>query len=438
MQQYITTIISSLLCIYLPIEDNGIRMSCSLAIAQICYILLLKLVDVMDIFSAYMSRFIGGVSIIINENNYNYNKIIEHYCDRYTEYLKECLLNTGAGKSKFTILSLKSKNIIEKFEFDGKTYEIKITFNTRNKPDDDKQQKKSTDVLDIVISSRSSMTVLNKYIEELIRKTNSTNPNGVTIFKATKKSTDDKNFNFSWNFRFVRITKNTQNTFVSESVKKNFFADVSSFITDSKHYDKVGIAYKRGYVFYGEPGTGKTSLVKAIANEYNLPVFIIDLSIFQNNNDLMSTIDKIHYNISAGSKHILLFEDVDRSDVFSDTGSGNKITEDCILNILDGVDESYGRITILTTNDITQLQIRKGLMRPGRIDKIINVTYCTSKQIIDILNFHYENCPNIDLSISKDILITPATLIQIILNNSDPLDVINLLGTHKDFRNYTI
>ena len=437
MQQYVTTIISSLLCIYLPIEDNGIRMSCSLAIAQISYILLYKLVGMVDIFTNLINRYLGETMIIVNSENYNYHKLVEYYCDKYPDYLKECTLNSCSGKSKLTILCLKSRHIIEQFEFSNKKYNIKIKFCYKNNISDNQNNNnnKNKSELDIIISSKSSIAVINKYIEELIRQTNSTNPNGVAIFKVNKKTNDDKNFTFNWNFRFVRIAKNTRNTFVSESVKKNFFDDVDNFVRNHKHYDKVGIAYKRGYVFHGEPGTGKTSLVKAIANEYSLPIFIIDLSIFDNNNDLMSTIDKIHYNIHTSQKHILLFEDVDRSDVFSETGS--RITEDCILNILDGVDESYGRITILTTNEISLLQTRKGLIRPGRIDKIIHVTYCTYKQITDMLYFHYENCPN-NVNLAKDILITPATLTQIILNNNNPKDVINLLDTQKDFRNYNI
>lgn len=39
-----------------------------------------------------------------------------------------------------------------------------------------------------------------------------------------------------------------------------------------------GIPYRRGYLFHGTPGSGKTSLVHVLASELDLPIYSLSLS----------------------------------------------------------------------------------------------------------------------------------------------------------------
>lgn len=88
-----------------------------------------------------------------------------------------------------------------------------------------------------------------------------------------------------------------------------------------------------------------------------------------------------------------------------------------ILNLLDGVLETPGRILIITTNHPELLD--KALIRPGRVDIHLQVGNCSREMIIDILRFFYNN-PSItipDWDYTR--AITPAEVNKIILNNFD-------------------
>ena len=88
-----------------------------------------------------------------------------------------------------------------------------------------------------------------------------------------------------------------------------------------------------------------------------------------------------------------------------------------ILNLLDGVLETPGRILIITTNHPERLD--KALIRPGRIDIHLQVGNCSQEMIIDILRFFYNN-PSITIpDWDYTIAITPAEVNKIILNNFD-------------------
>lgn len=88
-----------------------------------------------------------------------------------------------------------------------------------------------------------------------------------------------------------------------------------------------------------------------------------------------------------------------------------------ILNLLDGVLETPGRILIITTNHPEKLD--KALIRPGRIDIHLQVGNCSQEMIIEILRFFYNN-PSITISDWEYArAITPAEVNKIILNNFD-------------------
>jgi hypothetical protein len=90
-----------------------------------------------------------------------------------------------------------------------------------------------------------------------------------------------------------------------------------------------------------------------------------------------------------------------------------------LLNLLDGVLETPGRIIIMTSNHPEKLD--KALIRPGRIDISLDVGYCTRDMIIDMFRYFYENKAFIisDEEWQYTNKITPAELNKILLNNFD-------------------
>ncbi len=113
-------------------------------------------------------------------------------------------------------------------------------------------------------------------------------------------------------------------------------------------YVKRDIPWKRGALIYGTPGNGKSSLIRAMAEYLDLPIYSYRLGTFTN-----EEFEDAWEFMIARTPCIALFEDIDavfdgRKNIQS-TDLSQKLTFDCFLNVLDGVVSSDGVFTIITT-----------------------------------------------------------------------------------------
>lgn len=257
------------------------------------------------------------------------------------------------------------------------------------------------------------------------------------------------------------------------------------FINNPKWYVDKGIPYTLGILLHGPPGTGKTSIIKAIAKDTNRHIFNIKLyqdttksqihNLFFNENVKVIKNGQTETFTIPLNDRIYVLEDVDcdnellldrsfktvkdhkivKSNNYENTfearfeqydlhklhyadfvkdddnkykdnnklmSKENEMQEDTteqltlsyILNILDGILETPGRILIMTTNYPEKLD--KALIRPGRIDINLEVGYCDTSMIEEMFKFFY----NEDLNLNNQEIknnITPAQLNKILLDN---------------------
>jgi len=151
--------------------------------------------------------------------------------------------------------------------------------------------------------------------------------------------------------------------------------DITIFYSNEKEYTKLGIPWKRNYLLEGPPGTGKTSLIYAIASHFDLDVYIINLGPKVDDSVYMSAVSKLP------KKSILVLEDLDSLfiDRKKNDSSKSLVSFSGILNVLDGMARKDGLITFLTTNYKNRLD--KALIRPSRIDFILSFKEATEEQI---------------------------------------------------------
>ena len=175
-----------------------------------------------------------------------------------------------------------------------------------------------------------------------------------------------------------------------EAYDKALLDDVTQFFTNKAWYQSVAIPHRRGYMFYGLPGTGKTSTIITLARQAGLDVYIINLNKLGNASDFEKAVNTADCGHSKGS--ILVFEDIDCviSNRDLKTAVGNKkgeenseeketLTFSEFLNVIDGITSREDQIVIMTTNKGLD-DFDDALMRPGRIDVKVHFTYATEYQ----------------------------------------------------------
>lgn len=149
-------------------------------------------------------------------------------------------------------------------------------------------------------------------------------------------------------------------------------ADVRRFFDRQPWYTDLGIPYRRGYLFTGPPGNGKTTTVLVLAGVFQAPVCILDLA------DPLLSDEKLRGLMNAApAGAFFLLEDIDalfrkRTVRPGPKGEGGGagpsagITFSGLLNALDGVMAPSGRLVFMSTNHPEKLD--PALVRPGRVD----------------------------------------------------------------------
>ncbi|XVF31326.1 hypothetical protein REPUB_Repub16aG0136100 [Reevesia pubescens] len=175
---------------------------------------------------------------------------------------------------------------------------------------------------------------------------------------------------------------------MDDDKKKDLIDDLLAFSTGKEKYAKIGKAWKRGYLLYGPPGTGKSTLILAMANLLRYDIYDLELTTVTDNTQLKTLL------INLSRKGIVVVEDIDcslditgkrtnKDDEIDDEDEEkirkrrSKVSLSGFLNFVDGIWSACGgeNIFVFTTNHIDKLD--PALIRKGRMDKHIELSYCT-------------------------------------------------------------
>ncbi|KAK9909965.1 hypothetical protein M0R45_033943 [Rubus argutus] len=217
-------------------------------------------------------------------------------------------------------------------------------------------------------------------------------------------------------------------------LKKQLTEDLTAFSTGKDFYHRVGRAWKRGYFLYGPPGSGKSSLIAAMANYLCYDVYDLELTKVSDNSELRALL------IQTTNRSIVVIEDIDCSvDLTADRLSKSRkrnikdededaehnigrVTLSGLLNFTDGLWSCCGeeRIIVFTTNH--RDNVDPALLRCGRMDVHVSLGTCRA-HAFRVLVKNYLGLDShplfeaVDSYVRSGGALTPAQVGEILLRN---------------------
>jgi len=138
-------------------------------------------------------------------------------------------------------------------------------------------------------------------------------------------------------------------------------ADVQRFLDSEEVYVRRSLPWHRGHLYEGPPGTGKTSVARALASHFGLDLWYLPLADVKKDSELIGMLRSI------GPRSMLLLEDIDVFHAATKrTDEEGGLTLSGLLNALDGIATPHGLLTVATTNKPGVLD--DAVDRPGRLD----------------------------------------------------------------------
>ena len=398
---------------------------------------------------------------------FNYLYYNEYYEIKYTAY--EILSHRTTANYPIQMLSLTnyliknnltkkispsldcsdSEHYVDVVKYDD--YKLEVCDNTLIKDDiylnvsineksskDEKNPNLSAKLIEMVLRSKNhNINELKNFVDECVKeykiqlKQKSKNKmyhfiyNGIT---DGKNSIERLQFSQSTISDFDDINNINYETFdhIEHIHKQQIIKDLD-LLNNIEYYKKHGLKRKLGYLFYGNPGCGKTSTVMAIANYQKRHIMEIPLSRVKTNSELEKILNLTSINNISFKKNeiIILFDEIDACDVVnirdgesekeksddsssdmrdmlseliekkekeSETKSYSRFDKDklsigTILSRLDGIGSYNGLIIIGTTNIIDN--ISPALYRDGRLNKMF-FDYAQKEYIAKMIEKSYD------------------------------------------------
>ena len=190
---------------------------------------------------------------------------------------------------------------------------------------------------------------------------------------------------------FYENHRSMDSIIMDHAVKDNIISILTKFKNDKtkSFYDRIGEPWHYNMLFYGMPGTGKTSFATALCGILNIPMIKIDASYLSNYGTKNESEFKSLLQIANEYVNCLIL--IDEIDLYTynreiteikDESTQKRILLSSLLEFLDRI--SSGHIVIMCTNHIGRLD--PALIRNGRVNKKVEFGLWTHDQLLEKLN----------------------------------------------------
>ena len=182
-----------------------------------------------------------------------------------------------------------------------------------------------------------------------------------------------KVFNYS---RLKEGEKPLEKVIGHENQKKELLSVIDWF-NHSKEFRSKGISIPKGVILFGSPGNGKSLLMKEIIRCCECPVFVFQ---GEQSNIVKGIVETFREAKEAGHA-IIVFDELDLL-----INNERRVVR-ALQENLDGVESNDDILVLAATNDLSD--IPSPLLRHGRLEKLIKITYPTGEEALELLKKHF-------------------------------------------------
>ncbi|MBA0550940.1 hypothetical protein Golob_021847 [Gossypium lobatum] len=365
------------------------------------------------------------MTLLINDyDGYSINELYEashtYLQTKITPSMKRLKVSKAPRDKKVIVNIHKGQKVVDMYEGIQVKWEMTCV-DTK----DDEQGKVEIRVLELSFHNKFMETVINSYLPYVTERSKAIKEENkaVKLFSLGNFCGD---YDGAWGSTNLDHPATFDKLAMDPAVKKELVDDLDRFVRRRDYYKRVGKAWKRGYLLYGPPGTGKSSLIAAIANYLKFDIYDLELTSVSSNSQLRGLL------VSTRNRSMLVIEDIDCSIELQNRqagpggygqGTNDELTLSGLLNFIDGLWSSCGdeRIIVFTTNH--KEKIDPALLRPGRMDMHIHMSYCTPSAF-RVLASNYLCITNHDLfneidQLMLEVEVTPAQVAEELMKSED-------------------
>lgn len=255
----------------------------------------------------------------------------------------------------------------------------------------------SKKISEFVISSSHSVNLIKEYIRHCCDIMYENTKRKKIVYNIYDWSKD------GWSGKKINVVKNPDYVMTNDNVMEDVIKHIDTFYESKEIYDELCLAYKKGIILCGTPGSGKTSIVYSTAYKYKMNIYKIDGDVllspqniekaFKNIpnrsivlcDDFDSYVSRPTYNVPTIIKHIDSLDD-ESGTIKTDSVEIRKQRTEIVgklLEIFDAYNHLHECIIFMTTNYIEDID--PAITRPGRFDIRYDVTIPNIKTIRKIV-----------------------------------------------------
>jgi cell division protease FtsH len=211
---------------------------------------------------------------------------------------------------------------------------------------------------------------------------------GMEDYQNTHNFYRGKKLSFDDEIDFLKTGHRGWDSVILDPVmKKEIRQNTVGFLKKCRQLERYGIPSRRGIILAGEPGTGKTTIFKALMSEAeNITCINVDAY------GLLNHISQVFEIAQDLSPTIIFVEDIDfigqeRQQHYRGTTAFLELLEE-----MDGISEKSAIVTIATSNNLESLD--KALReRPSRFDRVFRITNPSREQRMEMIERMAEKIP---------------------------------------------